>query len=93
MGAFGGQAAVVSQNLKVKAIPAGRVHLLLDTARATGKLMLLSVVAALLQVAHQVDLLDARVKQEQQSTLRTLQTLLTGGSPAEAAGADSIGAH
>jgi len=28
------------------------------------------------QVAHQVDLLDSRVKQEQQSTLRTLQALL-----------------
>lgn len=29
----------------------------------------------MLQVAHQVDLLDSRVKQEQQSTLQTLQAM------------------
>jgi hypothetical protein len=34
----------------------------------------------LLQVAHQVDLLDSRVKQEQQSILSTLQALLTANS-------------
>jgi hypothetical protein len=43
---------------------------------------------SLLQVAHQVDLLDSRCKQEQQSILSTLQALLTANSsttPAAAA--------
>jgi hypothetical protein len=44
-----------------------------------------------LQVAHQVDLLDSRVKQEQQSTQHTLQSLMAGSSSA-AAGAQGLAA-
>jgi hypothetical protein len=44
-----------------------------------------------LQVAHQVDLLDSRVKQEQQSTLQQMQAMIAANSTA-AAGARGLAA-